>query len=103
GVPVPFRDYSLIPDISPSEVSSFEIIEFANGFSRLFCEVHPEIIGCEIAAPSWGNVIAIYTHAGIGFSGAYKPKGLTKITIPVFSSPKEFYAPKYNDIQPDDW
>jgi hypothetical protein len=103
GIPVPFRDYSLIPDISPSEVSSFEIIEFAKGFSRLFCEVHTELLGCEMVAPPWGNVIAIYTHAGIGLSGAYKPKGLTQTAVPVFSLPKEFYAPKYNNIQPDDW
>jgi len=103
GIVVPYYDYVHIPNISPSEVSSFEIIENAKGFANLFCEVHRELSGCELVAPAWGNVIAIYTHAGIGLGGAQKPKGLTQTAIPVFSSSKEFYAPKYTTIQPDDW
>lgn len=103
GIPVQFVDYSLIPNISPSEVTSFEIIEYANGFAQLFCEVHPEISPCPPLGLVWGNVISIYTHAGIGLLGAYKPKGLTKTAIPVFASTKEFYAPKYENIQADDW
>lgn len=103
GIPVMHYDYGYIPNIPPSEVSSFEIIEYANGFVQLFCEVHPEISPCPPPGLLWGNVIAIYTHAGIGLFGAQKPKGLTKTTVPVFSSPKEFYAPKYTTIQQDDW
>lgn len=103
GIVVPYYDYVHIPNISPSEVSSFEIIENANGFAALYCEVFTELSNCAFVAPPWGNVIAIYTHAGIGLGGAQKPKGLTQTAIPVFSSPKEFYAPKYTNIQPDDW
>ncbi|WP_073246858.1 MG2 domain-containing protein [Flavobacterium flevense] len=103
GIPVQFRDYGLIPNISPSEVSSFEIIEYANGFGELYCEVHSELQPCIPPLPSWGHVIAIYTHAGIGLFGAQKPKGLTKTTVPVFATAKEFYAPKYDNIQADDW
>jgi len=103
GIPVPFYLYHLIPDISLSEVSSFEIIEYASGFGQLYCEVHPEILDCPKMPPAWGNVIAIYTYAGIGLHGPYSTKGLTQSTVPVFASPKEFYAPKYENIQPDDW
>lgn len=103
GIAVPFYDYPLIPNISPSEVKSFEIIETAHGFAQLFCEVHTELNNCAFIAPPWGNIIAIYTHAGIGLFGAHKPKGLTQITIPVFASPQEFYAPKYENIQPGSW
>ncbi|MFA9188482.1 MG2 domain-containing protein [Flavobacterium sp. FBOR7N2.3] len=104
GIPVSFRDYGLIPNISPSEVTSFEIIEYANGFGQLYCEVHSEMSPCiPPFNPSYGNVIAIYTHTGIGLFGAYKPAGLSQKRIPVFASPKEFYAPKYETIQPDDW
>jgi hypothetical protein len=103
GIPVTFYDYAFIPAISPSEVTSFEIIENADDFARLYCEVHREISSCEILAPNNGNVIAIYTHAGVGLSGAYEPKGLTQTVIPVFASPKEFYAPKYENMLPDDW
>jgi hypothetical protein len=103
GIPVIYRDYGLIPSIPPSEISSFEIIENAPGFIDLFCEVHPEISNCEYGAPREGNVIAIYTHAGIGLFGAVASKGLTQSTLSVFDSPTEFYAPKYNNMQPDDW
>ena len=102
GIPVPFYSYTHIPNISPSEVKSFEIIEYAKEFMSLFQQVHIEP-DCIHMTPPWGNVIAIYTHAGIGLSGAYKPKGLTKTTIPVFAPTKEFYAPKYENIQADDW
>ncbi|KDN56197.1 MG2 domain-containing protein [Flavobacterium seoulense] len=103
GIVIPFHDYVHIPNISPSEVSSFEIIENPNGFSTLYCEVYRELSGCEFAAPAWGNIIAIYTHAGIGLGGAQKPKGLTQTSIPVFAESQEFYAPKYENIQADDW
>lgn len=103
GIPVFFRDYAHIANIPPSEVTSFEIIEYASGFGQLFCEVHTEIPGCIPPDPPYGNVIAIYTKGGIGLFGAYQPKGLTQSTIPVFASPKEFYAPKYDNIQPDNW
>lgn len=103
GIVIPYYDYTHIPNISPSEVKSFEIIENAKGFAALYCEVFTDLRNCAFVAPAWGNVIAIYTHAGIGLGGAQKPKGLTQTAIPVFSSPKEFYAPKYTTIQPDDW
>ncbi|WP_281336430.1 hypothetical protein [Flavobacterium eburneipallidum] len=104
GVPVLFRDYLHIPNISPTEVSSFEIIEYASGFGQLYCEVHNELSNCiPPMNPSYGNVIAIYTHSGIGLSGAFKPKGLTQTTVPAFATPKEFYAPKYENIRTDDW
>lgn len=103
GIPVQHVDYEHISYIRPNQVSSFEIIENAKDFGRLYCEAHNELSGCIPPSPSWGNVIAIYTHAGIGLTGTKKPKGLTQTTIPVFSSPKEFYAPKYENINPDDW
>lgn len=103
GIAITYYDYDLIPNISPSEVKSFEIIEYAKGFLKLYCEVHTELKNCELTAPAWGNVIAIYTHAGIGLAGAQKPKGLTQTTVPVFAAAKEFYAPKYENIQADYW
>jgi hypothetical protein len=102
GIPVEFRDYKHIPNIPPSEVTSFEIIEYANDFKSLYCEIHSELFAC-LPPIEPGNVIAIYTRAGMGLFGAYQPKGLSQSTIPVFDSPKEFYAPKYENIQPDDW
>lgn len=103
GIVIPYFDYTHIPNISPSEVKSFEIIENANGFAALYCEVFTDLSNCALVAPAWGNVIAIYTHAGIGIGGAQKPKGLTQTAVPVFAAAKEFYAPKYTNIQPDDW
>ncbi|MCG8305747.1 MAG: hypothetical protein MI975_00050 [Cytophagales bacterium] len=101
GIPVMPYDYALIPNIPPSEVKSFEIIEYAKSFSRLFMEVFPEVPPLDV--PTLGNVIAIYTYAGRGLHGVSKPVGMQKISIPVFSVPREFYAPKYEKLSPDDW
>jgi hypothetical protein len=101
GITVNLFDYPLIPNIPPSEVSSFEIIKNANHFATLYQEFNPEL---DISAiPSQGDVIAIYTYGGSGIFGAFKPEGIIKAAVPVFSAPREFYAPKYENLQANDW
>ncbi|TAL66617.1 MAG: Plug domain-containing protein [Bacteroidetes bacterium] len=99
GIPVNHNDYSLIPNIPPSEVSSFEIIKNAKNFSKLYNEYYPEAS----SRVAFGDVIAIYTYGGNGIYGAFKPVGIIQAAIPVFSASREFYAPKYKNIQLDDW
>jgi hypothetical protein len=101
GIPVKNYDYSLIPGIPPSEVKSFELIEYAKDFRNLFCEVVSE--GCGPNAPMVGNVIAIYTYGGKGLFGANPAVGIMKTAVPVFAAPREFYAPKYELLKADDW
>jgi hypothetical protein len=101
GITVNYRDYDLIQSIPPSEVSSFEIIKNAKNITHLYSEYCPE---CNVmGAPNLGDVIAIYTYGGNGIYGAIKPVGLMKAAVPVFSAPREFYAPKYENLQPIDW
>jgi hypothetical protein len=102
GIPVFYMDYPIIPNIPPSEVRSFEIIEHAKNFCNLFQETFPGAgpIDCP---PLGGNVIAIYTNAGKGLSGAYSSKGLTQALVPGFSESREFYAPKYENMHPEEW
>ena len=100
GVPVTADQYPLIPNIPPSEVSSFELIPYAKKFSSLYCTVFPQ--GCN-GAPLWGNVIAIYTYGKKGIFGANRAEGIMKTSIPVFSAAREFYAPKYEQLKPADW
>jgi hypothetical protein len=100
GIPVQPHDYPLVAGISPGEVISFEIIEYARNFMALYCEVYPR--GC-LTAPMTGNVIAIYTYGRKGLFGAHRTPGLVKASVPVFSAPREFYAPKYEKLMPDDW
>jgi hypothetical protein len=101
GVTVNERDYDLIQSIPPSEVSSFEIIENAKNLAQLYSEFCPR---CDpMGTPNLGDVIAIYTYGGRGIYGATKPLGIIKAAVPVFSSPREFYAPKYAKLQDNDW
>ena len=100
GITVKIDDYASISSIPPSEVKSFEIIEHAKSFSNLYCEVFP---GSCSNAPAWGNVIAIYTYAGKGLLGVHRTVGVSQMAIPVFAPPREFYAPKYNDLKPTNW
>jgi hypothetical protein len=99
GIPVSFRDYRYIPGIPPSEVKSFELIPYAKNFTRLLCEVMGR---CPDKAPPDGNVIAIYTYAGKGLF--FRPTvGISKMEVPVFSKPREFYAPRHEQLKPEDW
>jgi hypothetical protein len=101
GIPVKAVDYNLIPGIPPSEVKSFELIEYANNFRSLYCEVVPD--NCGLGAPAIGNVIAIYTYGAKGLFGANAAVGIMKTAVPVFAAPREFYAPKYGQLKKDDW
>jgi hypothetical protein len=101
GIPARYYDYPLIPNIPPSEVKSFEIIKNAKNFTELFLEAYPG--ASPMDAPPWGDVIAIYTHAGKGIFGANRAVGIIKAAVPVFSAPRQFYAPKYEDLRPNDW
>ena len=100
GIPVRLNEYRLIPNIPVSEVSSFEIIKCSKYFYPLFIEVFGYIPPRELKC---GGVISIYTYGQKGFYGANKPVGLMQATVPVFSVPREFYAPKYDKLKPDDW
>ena len=100
GIPVAFYDYSLIPNISPSEVRSVELIKFAKNFMSLYMEAAPQANPMSI--PASGSVIAIYTHTGKGIYFVDKPTGILKKSIPVFAAPREFYTPKYDKLLPED-
>ena len=50
-----------------------------------------------------GNVIAIYTYGKKGIYGTNEPVGIIQTSVPVFSEAREFYAPKYDSPQSDDW
>ena len=99
GIPAKIYDYHSIPYIPPSEVSSFEIIRCAPDFNGLFFEVFGHAPDPPFLC---GSIIAIYTRSGKGILGARKPDGYVKATVPVFSAPREFYAPKYENLQKDD-
>lgn len=102
GIPVPrqIEYYSLIQHIPPSEVSSFEIIRCPTNFCELYYlatgnqwhEDNPRGGIC-------GGIIAIYTRDNIGLHILKAPVGIARASVPVFSEPIEFYAPKYDTEQ----
>ncbi len=101
GKGVNHDDYGSVAYIPPSEVSSFEIIKDVSNRYTIWFEFCPE---CSPAStPPTIDVIAIYTYGGNGIYGIHKAKGIFKAVVPVFSTPREFYAPKYENLQPGDW
>ncbi len=103
GVPVKIFDFPLLENIPPSEVKSVEVIKCTDimEFNRLYMEVMmapdlPTGIQC-------GSIIAIYTNSGGGLYQTDKAKGILNASVPIFSTPKEFYAPKYENITGNDW
>jgi len=103
GIPVNFDEYPSVANIPPNDVKSFEIIEHANNFLKLYLYVFPNADPRKIETPGEGAVIAIYTHSGKGIYGTNAAVGIAKAVIPVFSASREFYAPKYKNLQPQDW
>ncbi len=101
GIPVLPENYPFIPVIPPSAVKSFEIIEYARGFPKLYMQLFPSVSPLEV--PRLGNVIAIYTHTGKGLQGVSPSIGLEKRTIPVFAVSREYYTPKYERLTNEDW
>lgn len=100
GIAVRPHEYQFLPSIPPGEISSFEIIENARNFNSLCCEVFPQ--AC-INCPASGNVIAIYTYGKKGLEGVRPTVGMLNTTVPVFSAPKEFYAPRHEKLKAGDW
>jgi hypothetical protein len=101
GITVINIDYHLIPNIPPSEVKSFEIIKDVSNKSKIFLEFCPTCVPMD--TPPTIDVIAIYTYSGNGIYGVTGTNGITKAAVPVFSTTREFYTPKYDNLQPSDW
>jgi hypothetical protein len=90
------NEYDLIPYISPADVKGVDVIENAMNFSKLYLDAFSSANLSK--SPLSGNVIAIYTYSGKGIFGTQRSVGIVKASVPVFSFPREFYAPKY-DLQ----
>ena len=101
GITVNTNDYDIIAYIPPSEVSSFEIIQDVSNRSKIWFEFCPECL--PLSLPTSIDVIAIYTYGGSGIYGVQKTKGILKAAVPIFSSPREFYVPKYENLTAGDW
>jgi len=101
GIPVPRLQYPQIPNIPPSEVKSFDLILASRNFYQIFRQAFPEV--SPAYAPVNGAIIAIYTVAGKGLSGIKSTTGIAQMSIPAFTPPREFYAPKYEKLTPEDW
>ena len=89
GIPVMGYEYPTISNISPGEVKSFEIIENAKNFSKLYHKAYPD----RPNEPTWGDVIAIYTQDGKGIFGANQTVGIVKGQFPYFHLPVNFMPP----------
>ncbi|MDN5202407.1 hypothetical protein QQ008_13555 [Fulvivirgaceae bacterium BMA10] len=101
GEAVPYDSYALIPNIPAKEIKSVEVIKFAKNFLNLYMEFAPGADPYEV--PKLGHLIAVYTHKGKGIFGIEKSGNLFRTSVPVFSPPREFYAPKYEKLSPKDW
>ncbi|MBN1927663.1 MAG: hypothetical protein JW798_17655 [Prolixibacteraceae bacterium] len=100
----------LIHTLSTNEVSSIDVIKCANNFVNIYLETTGNTLTTIFAdakfikAIECGSIVNINTFSGKGIYQAYvTPKGVNRFRIPRFSTPKEFYEPKYENLQPGDW
>ncbi|MFI1772710.1 hypothetical protein [Thalassobellus citreus] len=101
GVPVKIENYSLIESLPTEEIKSVEIIKNPKNSLKYVNEV----LGNPMALDPMATIsfINIYTYAGKGLFSVQRTHGISKKTIPVFSTPREFYAPKYENLTTQDW
>ncbi|MCH7412704.1 hypothetical protein MM213_04350 [Belliella sp. R4-6] len=98
GIAIKRDEYKFVDGIPPSEVTSVEIIRFAQDFAPLWWTTD---LGNE--PPKSLNIIAIFTQAGKGLSGAYRRQGVSEFSVPVFAMVKEYYTPKYDVLNSESW
>ena len=97
GIPLQLYEYESIPYMSPGDIKFIDIYENAKIFPQVFAMTYPGTSAFDI--PTIGNVIAVYTKVGRGIYGTQQTTGIVKASVPVFSAPREFYAPKYENSQ----
>lgn len=97
GMPVLADAYQFLPTLPPSEVKSVEILEnVSKNFVPLYRRIYP--FENPIETPLMGSILAIYTHSGNGLYTTYKSKGILKTSIELFAPQKQFYIPKFEDV-----
>lgn len=101
GKTVDIDNFGMVGYLPASEVSSFEILKDVNNKAKIWDEFWSpyKVPTC----PPTIDVISIYTYGERGFFGVKKTQGMFKGTVPVFSTPREFYSPKYANLKPEDW
>jgi hypothetical protein len=100
GKPVHKDFYYLLESLPTKQIKSVEILQNPKNKSKYFIEVGRNPL---IESPGFDAFIVIYTYAGRGLFGIQPTKGIYKKKISGFVPPREFYIPKYDNIQPDDW
>ncbi len=98
GIVTLLDEYFLLESLTTEEIKSVEILR--NPKNQL--EYYYEVFGKPPKAAFY-SFISIYTYAGRGIYGVHKPEGISKKAVPVFSTLREFYAPKHENLTTGDW
>tara|TARA_R110002049_G_scaffold307520_1_gene508204 strand:- start:13006 stop:15843 length:2838 start_codon:yes stop_codon:yes gene_type:complete len=95
-------NYPLLPNLPVDGIKSFEILKNPKGnLGHYYTEVFP-YASFPPALLTYG-IVSIYTYSGKGLFGITPAKGIFKGAISGFSTKREFYAPKYDNLQDEDW
>jgi hypothetical protein len=100
------RDYLLLPILPVKNIKSVEILRRPNGtFMNHLMEAFPRMSPeqRQRLAASYIGVVSIYTYGSNGIAALSSTKGIFQGTVSGFSAKREFYAPKYDDLQDEDW
>ncbi|MFD2724846.1 hypothetical protein [Hyunsoonleella rubra] len=103
------RDYPLLPALAVENIKSVEILRRPKGsILRYYQEVFPQMDVLKISAmigseaPIVG-IVSIYTYGSIGIAAIGSTKGIFQGKVSGFSAKREFYAPKYDKLEDEDW
>jgi hypothetical protein len=97
-------DYPLLPILSTENIKSVEILRRPSGaVLHYFQEAFPRNDLFDRPAIPLVGIISIYTFGSVGIAAISSTKGIFKGKVSGFSAKREFYAPKYDNLQDEDW
>lgn len=97
-------DYPLLPFLSVENIKSVEILKRPSGaVLHYFQETFPRNDLIDRPAIPIVGIVSIYTYGSNGIAALSSPKGIYQGKISGLSVKREFYAPKYETIKPEDW
>ncbi|MCL6266787.1 hypothetical protein [Flagellimonas myxillae] len=101
GIPVQIENYSLIGTLPTEEIMSVEIIQNPKYPRRYISQVFGTPLALDPSVRI--SFINIFTYSKKGLFSVQRTIGMNKKAIQGFSPQKEFYTPKYDNLEPSDW
>jgi hypothetical protein len=111
GIPVDIKQYKFLEDLPTEEIKSVELIRrpkyprhyVLQAINEHYYNAAGDLVHVDFPNGARISIISIYTYAGKGYYGLQRTPGVYKGFVSGFTPKLEFYAPKYDNEEDNDW